>query len=48
MRRCTVVGFRNHLVFYGIEGDVVEVVRILHGARDIPVVLIDPLGGDSE
>lgn len=48
IRRCSLVGFRNHLVFYRVEGDVVEVLRILHGARDIPAVLIDFLDSDRE
>ena len=39
LRRCSIVGFRNHLVFYHLEGEVVEVIRILHGARDILPIL---------
>lgn len=29
-------GFPNHLIFYKINGDDIEVVRFLHGARDLP------------
>ncbi len=34
--------FRSYLVFYQIaEGDIVEVVRVLHSARDIESLLIE-------
>lgn len=33
--------FRNHLVFYRPFQSGIEVVRVLHGARDIPVIF-DP------
>ena len=34
-----VKGFPRHLIFYRtIEGDV-EIVRVLHGARDLPSLL---------
>ena len=48
IRRCSIVGFRNHLVFYRIDGAVVEVIRILHGARDIMAILSDRVGDDFE
>jgi toxin ParE1/3/4 len=32
-------GFRNWLVFYRVERDAIEVVRVLHGARDLPSAL---------
>src|ERR1700722_163442 len=41
LRKHAVVGFRNYLVFYEIRGDVVEIIRVLHGARDIPSILAD-------
>ncbi len=31
--------FRSHVVFYEVSDDAVDVVRVLHGARDIPVIL---------
>jgi toxin ParE1/3/4 len=34
MRVWPVHGFRNHLVFYRPIGEGVEIVRVLHGARD--------------
>jgi len=48
IRRCSIVGFRNHLVFYRLDGDCVEVIRVLHGARDILSILGDGLVDDSD
>jgi toxin ParE1/3/4 len=39
LRKCAVSGFRNYLVFYRIDAEEVEIIRVLHGARDIPSVL---------
>lgn len=36
LRALPVAGFRRVLVFYVTLDDAVEVVRVLHGARDIP------------
>ena len=41
LRKCSVTGFRNYLVFYHIDADMVEVIRVLHGARDTPSVLAE-------
>lgn len=35
LRMWPVRGFENHLVFYRETEETVEVVRVLHGARDI-------------
>lgn len=35
IRRWPVPEFRAHLIFYRLVGDDVEIVRVLHGARDI-------------
>jgi toxin ParE1/3/4 len=35
LRAWPVEGFRNHLVFYRATDDGVDIVRVLHGARDI-------------
>jgi toxin ParE1/3/4 len=32
-------GFPNHLIFYRLVDDGIEIVRVLHGARDIDSVL---------
>ena len=47
LRKLSVIGFRNFLVFYHIEDDVVEIIRVLHGARDIPSVLTGESGEDD-
>lgn len=39
IRRRAVEGFQNHLVFYREIGDGVEIVRVLHGARDVTAQL---------
>ena len=28
--------FDTHIVFYRVEGEVLQVVRVMHGARDLP------------
>ncbi len=37
-----VPGFRRFLIFYRVTPSVVEVIRVLHSARDIPRVLKKP------
>jgi toxin ParE1/3/4 len=39
LRFVRVVGFPNHIVFYVEHSTAIEVVRILHGARDIDAEL---------
>ena len=39
LRRWPVPGFANHLVFYRLVGEWLEIVRVLHGARDIESLL---------
>lgn len=39
MRRWPVTGFENYLVYYRPLRDGIEIVRILHGARDIARLL---------
>jgi len=41
VRRWPVPGFVNHLVFYRTEERCVEIVRILHGARDHEAALAE-------
>jgi toxin ParE1/3/4 len=36
--------FKNFLVFYRPVADGIEIVRVLHGARDIPSALADEFG----
>ncbi len=35
LRIWRVEGFENHLIFYRPADDGIEIVRVLHGARDI-------------
>ncbi len=39
VRKCSVQGFASHLVFFRVDADMVEIIRVLHGARDIPEAL---------
>jgi toxin ParE1/3/4 len=39
LRMWVVADFENYLVFYFERANSIEVVRILHAARDIPVLL---------
>ena len=39
--------FNSHLVFYRVQGEIVVVVRVLHGARDLPRRLRQPPGSDD-
>ena len=41
LRVSRVDGFENHLIFYKPTDDGIEIVRVLHGARDIGSIL-DP------
>ena len=35
LRSCSIRGFENYLIFYRVVEAGIEVVRVLHGARDI-------------
>lgn len=35
IRWTLVPGFKNHLMFYEMREDVIDVIRVLHGARDL-------------
>lgn len=41
LRVWPVKGFRRHLIFYIPSADAIEIVRILHGARDLLSILVD-------
>ncbi len=38
VRVCSVKGFPNHLIFYRPNEQGIEVLHVIHGARDIPAV----------
>ena len=46
IRVCPISGFRNYLLFYRVHPDRIEILRILHGAQDIPSILRDDLPVD--
>lgn len=39
LRAKLVDGFRNYVIFYSTSGDHIEIIRVLHLARNIPRVL---------
>lgn len=41
LRSWVVSGFENYLIFYRPQPEGIEVVRFVHGARDIPSLLDD-------
>jgi len=41
LRMWRVPGFEKHLIFYRVTEGGIEVVRVLHGARDIQRILDD-------
>lgn len=41
IRKWNVPGFRNHLIFYRLTSETVEVLRVLHGSRDLPAAMRD-------
>ena len=41
LRVWPIPGFRKYLIFYRVTPDEVEVVRVLHGSRDLQVVFGD-------
>jgi toxin ParE1/3/4 len=41
LRVWPVPGFDRHLVFYVERADYIDVLRVLHGARDIPAAPMD-------
>jgi toxin ParE1/3/4 len=39
LRWTKVRGFPNHLLFFRVSDELIEIIRILHGARDIETIL---------
>ena len=42
MRRWHIDGFDDHLIIYRETERGIEIVRVLHGARDIVAILVKP------
>ena len=41
VRQIAVKGFREYLIFYQITAVEVEIIRVIHGSRDIETILGD-------
>lgn len=41
VRVCPIHGFTNYLIFYRPIADGIEILHVLHGARDLPAILED-------
>jgi toxin ParE1/3/4 len=39
VRQCSIKGFARYLVFYRINDSSIEILRILHGSRDLEAIL---------
>ena len=39
VRQYAVRGFKNFLVFYRISGESIDILRVLHGSRDLEMIL---------
>lgn len=48
IRQYPVKGFKNYLIFYRATASEVEVLRVLHGARDMEAILEEDSTEDSE
>ncbi len=47
VRQQPIKGFRNYLVFYRTRDTDIEILRVLHGRRDINAILDEDLGEES-
>ena len=47
MRMLVLKQFPSHLVFYRSTGEGIEIVRLLHGARDIEAIFVSGDGDDE-
>jgi toxin ParE1/3/4 len=43
VRVSPISGFKNYLVFYRVLPDEIEVIRVLHGSRDLPAIFGEQL-----
>lgn len=47
LRTWRIEGFEKHLIFYRPTADGIEIIRVLHGARDIDRILADVITDDN-
>jgi len=45
LRQWPIPGFRHHLIYYRETSDGIEVIRVLHGARDVQRILEEETEG---
>ena len=43
LRKWAIDGFRKYLIFYRVTTDAIQVLRVVHGARDLPTRLSENL-----
>jgi toxin ParE1/3/4 len=48
VRMTPIQRFTRYLIFYRVEGDAVQLLRIVHGARDLPTLLDELVGEQAE
>jgi toxin ParE1/3/4 len=48
LRFLPVTRFKNDVIFYRFNAEAIEVIRVLHGARDIGGILAEDFGVDAE
>lgn len=41
LRKWSIKGYRKYLIFYVASANAIQVVRVIHGARDLPTLLAD-------
>ncbi|MBV6622471.1 MAG: type II toxin-antitoxin system RelE/ParE family toxin [Rivularia sp. (in: Bacteria)] len=47
VRQQSIKGFRNYLIFYRTRDTDVEILRVLHGRRDVDTILDENLGEEN-
>ncbi len=47
VRRMPITEFPAYLIFYRIVDEVIEIGRVLHGARDVPAILTADVASDA-
>jgi toxin ParE1/3/4 len=48
VRQYPVKGFKNYLIYYQIQGEIVDVMHVLQGAQDIATILQQESEGDNQ
>jgi toxin ParE1/3/4 len=41
LRVRTIRGFKNYVLFYRVTTDLIEIIRVIHGARDLSAILAE-------